>query len=598
MKFKSLASGAVIASLSLTPFSPLTVKPARADSGDVVAGLIVGAIIGGAVASEKGKKKSKSKSKSTKAKSKAPSISAEQKAENVEVQQALNHFGWNVGTADGALGPKSKAAVKEYQAFMGYPVTGEMTDHERTVLVTAFHRAEAGGAVISEIVSGSVYGLRGVLIAQAQEMGPGMAGGTMAAASPVAPAPGVKPGDVAAAAAAAIPDLLPQGETVAAPAAPIMPSAPVAVIAEPVIPKAPVVTPVVAPAVAPESGAPAPLPLPAAPVTAAAEPAPMPLPVAPAAEPVAVAEPVAEPPVAAPADATGPGLPTFLAAGAAKGSLTAACNAVAMQTSVNGGTVGTVTLADAGLVLDEQFCAARGEAMATSDALIAQVAGFTPDQIAQQCDALAPVLSSHVAALATQPATEVLAGVTEFVLTSGMSPDQLSGTAKVCLGVAYKADKAQVALGSALLLTAMGETGYGELLGHHLARGQDGTAQPSLAEGWYDLSASGDAVFGSGDDARAALILDAAYALNGHGPAMEPAAPALPSFVVAPAAEPAPVAAPVAEAATAPAPLPAAPAAEPVAMRVEGPGADAIRMSAEFARIALTAPFIAMADGM
>ena len=584
MKINYLASGAAIVALSISPLSPMP-QPARADSGDVVAGLIVGAIIGGAVASEKGKKKSKGKSKSSKSKSKAPAISAEQKAENVEVQQALNHFGWSVGTADGALGAKSKAAVKEYQAFMGFPVTGELTDRERSVLVTAYHRAQAGGSAISEIVSGSVYGLRGVLIAQAEEMAPSP-GGTMAAAGPIAPEPGVRPGDVAAAAAAAIPALLPEDQTVAGPAAPIMPSAPAAV--EPAIPAVPVVTPVTAPVVAPEAGTPAPIPLPSVP-----------------AAPVAAVEPEPAAPVVeetAAVEATGPGLPTFLGAGG-KDTLTAACKAVAMQTTVNGAPVAAVTAENAGLALDEQFCMARAEAVATGDQLAAQVQGFTPEQIAQQCDALAPVLKDHVAALSAKPADEVLEGVKGFVLASGMSPEQLSGTAQVCLGVGYKADNASVAIGSALLLTAMGKTGYAELLGFHLARGQGAETRPDLAEGWYELTAgaaaAGGAVFAGGDAGRAEMLLDAAYALNGHGPATEPA---LPSFVLAPAAEPAAEAAaepteaaPVAAEAATPAPLPAAPG-EAVSMRAEGPGADAVRMGAEFARAALTAPFMAMAE--
>lgn len=572
MKIKYLASGAAIAALTISPLSPMP-QPARADSGDVVAGLIVGAIIGSAVASEKGKKKTKAKSKSTKSTAKAPAISAEQKAQNVEVQQALNHFGWNVGTADGALGPKSKNAVKEYQAFMGYPVTGELTDQQRSVLVTAYHRAQAGGSAISEIVSGSVYGLRGVLIAQAQEMAPA-AGGTMASAGPFIPEPGIRPGEVAAAAAAAIPSLLPDGGTVTGPAAPIMPSAPAAV--EPVIPAAPVVTPVTAPVVAPEAGKPAPIPLPAAPV-AAVEPEPE----APVVEETAAAE------------VTGPGLPTFLGAGG-KDTLSATCNAVAMQTAVNGAPVAGVTVENAGLALDEQFCMARAEAVVTGDDLAALVQGFTPEQIAQQCDALAPVLKDHVAALSAKPVDEVLEGVEGFVLASGMSPEQLSGTAQVCLGVGYKADNASVAIGSALLLTAMGETGYAELLGFHLARGQGAEMRPDLAEGWYELTAAaaeeGDAVFAGGDAGRAAMLLDAAYALNGHGPATEPA---LPSFVLAPAAEPVEALPEAVEAAT-PAPMPAAPG-EAVAMHAEGPGADALRMGAEFARVALTAPFMAMA---
>lgn len=585
MKFKYLASGAVVASLSLSPISPMA-NPARADSGDVVAGLIVGAIIGGAVANENAKKKSKgkakAKTKSTKSKAKAstPAISAEQKAENVSVQESLNHFGWPVGAADGALGPKSKSAIKEYQAFMGYPVTGDLTADQRNVLVTAYHRSMAGGSVISEIVSGSVYGLRGVLIAQAEEMAPG--GGTMAAAGPISSEPGVKPGSVAAAAAAAIPSLLPEAEeTVAGPAAPITPTAPAAV--EPVIPTAPVVTPVTAPVVAPEAAAPIPLPVISA--EPAATPAPTP----------------AEEPEAATADATGPGLPTFLGGGD-KGTLTATCNSVAMQSSVNGGAVDALTAENAGLALDEQFCAARIEAVAVGTELSAQVQGFTPEQIAQQCDALAPALQEHVAALSSQPAQEVLAGVREFMLASGMSPEQLTGTAKVCLGVGYGSDKSDVALGSALLLIAMGQDGYAELPGWHLARGQADAPRTDLAEGWYEISASaagnGGGVFGGGDTARAGMLVDAAYALNGHGAVFDQPA-ALPSFVVEPAAPavaaPAVVAPSVEAMAAEPAPLPAAPA-ESAGMTVEGPGADAMRMGAEVFRAALTAPFAAMAQ--
>jgi peptidoglycan hydrolase-like protein with peptidoglycan-binding domain len=583
MKFKSLAGGAVIASLTFTPVAPFA-SPARADGKDVVAGLIIGGIIGGAIASENAKKKKTGgKTKAKSSKSKAPAISAEQKAENVEVQTALNHFGWNVGTADGALGKKSRGAITEYQAFMGYPATGELTDHERTVLVTAYYRAQAGGSAISEIVSGSVYGMRGVLLAQEQEM---KAGTTMAGTAPEAGMP--KKGSVAAAAAAALPSLMPEEPAVAQPAGAIAPTTPA-------------IEPEAAAVVAPQ---PVPLPLPAAPTEVAAAPAPLPLPAAPAVEPAPepVAEPVAEPEP----DTSGPGLPTFLDANGGKGTLLAACNDVAMQTSVNGGLTSAATMTDAGFALSEQFCLARTEAVAAGEALTAKVAGFTPQQISDQCGALAPALKDHVAALSLRPVAEVLAGTEQFVLTSGMSPAQLSGTAKVCLGVGYAEDKMDVAIGSALLLTAMGEAGYAELLGHHLARGFGATERADLAEGWYEMAAqaigSGGAVFAADQPGRADLLLYAAYTLNGHGADLAPKAEvqeaALPSFTVAPEAAPEPA---PETAAAEPAPLPApveAPAEVPVAdsaLAVEGPGADAIRLSAEVARMVVTVPMMALA---
>ena len=72
---------------------------------------------------------------------------------------------------------------------------------------------------------------------------------------------------------------------------------------------------------------------------------------------------------------------------------------------------------------------------------------------------------------------------------------------------------------------------------------------------------------------------------------------ALPSFTVTPEAAPAPEAAAAAEPAPLPAPV-AAPAEVPVAdsaLAVEGPGADAIRLSAEVARMVVTVPMMALA---
>ncbi|MBA3910900.1 MAG: hypothetical protein C0524_13760 [Rhodobacter sp.] len=86
------------------------------------------------------------------------------------VQIALNRFGYPVGTPDGATGPKSRAAISELKAFLGYPATGALTAHERIILVSSSHSAVAGGPVIARAVAGSVHGLKAVLIAQRDEM--------------------------------------------------------------------------------------------------------------------------------------------------------------------------------------------------------------------------------------------------------------------------------------------------------------------------------------------------------------------------------------------------------------------------------------------
>jgi peptidoglycan hydrolase-like protein with peptidoglycan-binding domain len=501
MKFKVIATTALVTSLSFAPVTPI-VGPAAADSGDVVAGLIIGGIIGGAIANENNKKKSTKSTKTkvkTKAKSTKPSMSAEQREANKEVQVALNHFGYNVGTADGALGPKSRAAISEYQAFLGYPATGELSAHERTILVTSYHRTVAGGPIIAEVVSNSVYGLKAVLLAQRDEMAGMAPGGTLAGA----PSGLAAPGSVAAAAAAAIPTL---------------------------VPEAPVVEEVA----------------------------------------VAVPEPVVEDVAAA----EEPALPSFMSPAGAKGSLAAECNQVSLTTSTNGGLTTADGMQDANFALAEQFCLARTFAMATGDELAQNVAGFTPDQIAAQCAAFGPVLKDHVAAVSLKPVDEVLAGVEGFILSSGMSPAQLSGTAKVCLGVGYTSDDMDVAMGSALLLAAMGEKGYAEFLGHHLSQGFGATVRPDLAMGWYEMSldamGQGQMVVAPGMAGRDAVIRKAAFTINGRAAELEPETKieeaALPVFEVTPEAEP------VEEAAAAPVVEPeAAAAVEEVAAATDLP---------------------------
>lgn len=476
MKIKSIATAALLASVAMSPVSPLS-APARADGKDFIAGAIIGGIIGSAVTNENNKKKS---AKSTKAGTgtKSSGISAEQRAANKEVQTALNYFGYNVGSADGSIGPKTRAQIKEYQAFLGYPATGELTEQERTILVTAYHRAVAGGPVIAQAVAGSPLGLKAVLLTQRDEM-VGLVPGTTLAGAAEAPAAGT----VAAAAAAALPKLVPE---------------------EPAVEAA---------AIAPEP------------------------------------EPEAE--VAAD---EAPAMPSFMAPSGAKGSLATACAGVGQQTAANGGLTTATGLQDASFALSEQFCLARDFAIADGDALMAQIAGFTPDQIAAQCAAFGPVLKEHVAALSLKPSDAVLAGVEGFVLSSGMSPAQLEGTAKVCLGVGYANDDMEVAIGSSLLLAALGQTGYAEFLGHHLSQGFGAAERPDLAMGWYQLALDamedGQLVVAPAVEGRADVIRKAAYTITGRADELAPEVQeaALPVFEIAP--EPAPVV----EAAVAPVP--------------------------------------------
>lgn len=434
MKFNRIASGCLIFSMGLAP-----AEQAAARGRDLIGGLIVGGIIGAAIAND-AQRTRKAQAPRRSSKPAKPSMSAEQREANKEVQTALNYFNFPVGTPDGSIGPKSRAAISEYQVSLGYPATGQLTEYERTLLVSAYHRAVAGGAVIAQKVASDPAGVRSILILQRDEMA------------------GVAPAGEAVEAAAAAATL-----------------------------------------------------------------------------PALVEEPAA-----------GTALPSFMASGATMASLASTCNKVSLLTNTNGGYTTAAAMSDANFALAEQFCLARTYAMATGEEMAAKVAGFTPAQIAEQCQAFGPVLKDQVAALSMKPAEDVLQGVSGFVMSSGMSPTQLSGTAKICLGVGYTTDAMDVAVASALILTALGEKGYGELLGHHLSQGFGATVRPDLALGWYDMglqaTQAGAGVFAPGLPDRTELIRKAAYTIGGRTDLLPEAPAALPVLVAEPEVQEAAVA--------------------------------------------------------
>jgi len=190
---------------------------------------------------------------------------------------------------------------------------------------------------------------------------------------------------------------------------------------------------------------------------------------------------------------------------------------------------------DARFAMNEQFCLARTYAIAEGETMAASLKGITPDQLEEQCRAFGPAMRDHVAALSLKERDEVLEGVRGFVLQTGQSPPQLAGTAKVCLSVGYRIDNMTVALGSGLLLTALGEEAYGELMGHHLNEGFGTTRRPDLAQVWFRAAVEAvengaTPVFAPGNDGRNALLRRAVF---GEGPAegatVQPAA-TLPTF--------------------------------------------------------------------
>lgn len=426
----------------------LVVAPIEAYAGDALVGGIIGGIIGGAIVNGVNNNRRTTTRKYAPRKS---TVSSAQREANREVQVALNYFGFPVGTPDGAIGPKSRGAISQYQALLGFAPTGNLNSWEQDLLVQSYYRAQAGGAQTMQQVASDPRGTKSLLFSYRDEkLGVGAApGGQMAAAAPAAPQAGF-----VAAGASAVASVVPQFGT--------------------------------------------------------------------------------------PAAST---LPSFMGQGATQVSLASHCNKVSLVTNSNGGFVTQVTMRDPAFTLSEQFCLARTYAIAQGEELVSKVAGFTSQQITQQCEGFGPAMQEHVSALSLKSREEVMQDVSGFVLSSGMAPAQLAGTAKICLGVGYVTDNMNVSVGSALILTTVGETAYAELVGHHLASGIGTAQRMDLALPWFDQSyATGSdgttQVFAPGMADRAELIRLAAYSAAGRSlpGATVPGAPVpastLPVFVV------------------------------------------------------------------
>ncbi|KUJ79101.1 peptidoglycan-binding domain-containing protein [Ruegeria profundi] len=213
-----------------------------------------------------------------------------------------------------------------------------------------------------------------------------------------------------------------------------------------------------------------------------------------AAQPQAEAAPVPttqEPePVPDAGETTSASLPTLFSGGTARPSLANRCSAVMLQTSTNGGYTTLANMSDPDFALSEQFCLARSYAMARGEDLMQDIQGLTPDQIATQCTSFGEMLEPQVVSLSLNTKTEAETQMRKLALDSGLSPEDLAATSKVCLAMGYRQDNMDTAVGSALMLVAMGEPAYGELIGHHLREGFGVQERRDLAMQWYDASLS------------------------------------------------------------------------------------------------------------
>ncbi|WP_092063284.1 peptidoglycan-binding domain-containing protein [Poseidonocella pacifica] len=537
MVSKSVIGMAVAAGVALAP-----VQQAAADGADIVGG-IIGGMIGGAIMNNQ-RQQPRTQTRTVYRTAK-PSPA---RAQTRELQTSLNYFGFPAGSPDGVMGSRTRSAVSSYQAFMAFPVTGTLNEYERSVLVGAYHRGTSGAADAMRLVSTSPLGAKALLKAQRDIM----SGGTVAAVEvPKAGYSGL-PIEVSQAVDEVAESSDPSAEQLLQRSGfiqladlngdgrtdyildtsysgssywcganqcqtMVFVSTSNGYARNNMLASNPV------PANFSCSGATCSIAQ--TPIPAAAPAAPMPTP-APATETPGTVM------------AALPLLPTTGLA-SAKPTLGSHCSKVSLLTNANGGFVTLATMGEPMLVLNEQFCLARAFSMEVSDQMGQALQGVSAAQVAQMCGQYGPALKPYAASIAIKPRDEVLRDVGAFVLNSGLDAAQLSGTAKICLGTGYRTEDMDVAIGSALLLSAMGEAPYGELLGHHLALGFGAPERADMATAWYDgatsaISGGAAAVFAPGQPERVNLIQAAAVQLGGGGTMPQPveASVGLPTFQI------------------------------------------------------------------
>ena len=550
MTSKIFTTTALVAALVAT--SVERAEAQRSLAAGVLGGIIGGAIIAGAAQSQQ----------RTRVVRRTVVVDSAARQQAREIQTALNHFGWNVGVVDGSLGPNSRNGIRNYQTYLNFPVTGQLLEFERLVLVTAYQRAIAGGAEVSRISSRHRDGVRGLLETVRDEM---RGGGSRSAGAYGLPPEVADAVDTIAESSdpsaeqlvtrsgfVQLSDLNGDGRTdyiidtsvtgsafwcnAQACTVQVFVSTPDGYARNDFQSNdaTPAAFDCLQSACRLSEGA-----------TVAVSAPVMPQGTAPAgtlAAPVAAAQPMVPNPGASPAAGTtaaaAPTRPSFLGGGARaqSASLASHCNRVGLVTSANGGYSDLGNMTDPVFTLNEQFCVARGYAIADGEALMTQL-GVTPASVTGDCETLGQELQPQVSALSLQARDVVLGATTQWMLGSGMSTTDLATYARICLSSGYSADNLDVAIASALVLSALGETAYGELPAHHLMQGIGAVQRRDLASEWFNasvpVSLTTEVAFQPGPASRNQLVLQALAAASGETPApmraAVPLAPAAPS---------------------------------------------------------------------
>lgn len=121
-------------------------------AADRLGAAIVGGIIGGVIVNEVNKNQRKTTTTTRNVQPRSTgTVNTAAREQNRQVQTSLNYFGFPAGGADGVLGQRSRAAIAQYQAHLGFPATGQLTPYERDFLVSSYNRAQIGGPQVIRV---------------------------------------------------------------------------------------------------------------------------------------------------------------------------------------------------------------------------------------------------------------------------------------------------------------------------------------------------------------------------------------------------------------------------------------------------------------
>ncbi len=109
-----------------------------ADAGDFIAGGIVGALIHkGITDNQKAKQAPKKTYRSSGSNQSGTSLNGQySRAERIQIQTAFRDLGYNIGTIDGVLGKRSRAAIRQFQASRGEVQSGQLTRPQYVALLS------------------------------------------------------------------------------------------------------------------------------------------------------------------------------------------------------------------------------------------------------------------------------------------------------------------------------------------------------------------------------------------------------------------------------------------------------------------------------